>query len=154
MKQVTCFATFLVAVCVASTGAMAQNVYRCGNTYSQKPCADGVQVDVQDSRTAAQKTESQAAVRREASTADAMEKARLKEEARLTGANDKSTSSPNGKKANSKSPASDTSTGNSGPRAAAGTTPKSQAKKKKEPEYFTARGAVAEKPKSTASKGK
>ncbi len=154
MKQVTCFATVLVAVCVASTGAMAQNVYRCGNTYSQKPCAEGVQVDVQDSRTPAQKAESQAAVRREASTADAMEKARLKEEARSTGAGTKATASPKDKKVTSKPSATDTPAGTANHSPSKGKAQKMQPKKKKEPEYFTARALAAEKPKSAASKGK
>jgi len=146
MKHTTSLAAFLIAIFSISTGAFGQSVYRCGNTYSQKPCADGVQVDVQDARTPAQKAESEAAVRREASTANAMEKARLQEEAQLRAANAKPAAPSKDKKKTTSKPAP--------PDAAPVDTKahKTHAKKKKEPEYFTARGAAVEKPKSAASK--
>jgi hypothetical protein len=75
-------ALFFVAILVATTGAKGQNVYRCGNSYSQKPCTDGVVIDVQDARTPAQKADSDALARREAATANSLEKTRLKEESR------------------------------------------------------------------------
>lgn len=149
MKHATTLAAVFLAICTVSTGAAAQQVYRCGNTYSQKPCTDGVQVDVQDARTPAQKAESEAAVRREASTANAMEKARLQEETQLraANANAKAAAPSKDKKKNTSKPAP--------PDAAPVDTKthKTHAKKKKEPEYFTARGAAVEKPKSAASKG-
>lgn len=81
MKLLASFTIILIAICGAFTRASAQYVYRCGNSYSQAPCPDGIPVDVQDARTAEQKIQSDANIRRETSTADAMEKKRLKEEA-------------------------------------------------------------------------
>ena len=59
----------------------AQNVYRCGDTYSQQPCPGGSSVPVADPRTAAQKSQADAVIRREAQSAQAQEKARLQREA-------------------------------------------------------------------------
>jgi hypothetical protein len=65
-----------------ATAQGAQNIYRCGNTYSQQPCADGKLVAASDSRSAAQKSQTDEAAKRDARAADAMQKARIKEEAR------------------------------------------------------------------------
>jgi hypothetical protein len=89
MKPIVQFAIFLVAAYAFSTCARAQEVYRCGNTYSQKPCTDGVVVGVQDARTPDQKEQADALTRHDAAAANAMEKARLKEEAREYAANAK-----------------------------------------------------------------
>jgi hypothetical protein len=71
---------------------MSQNgVYRCGNSYSQKPCADAVVVDVQDARTAEQKIKADATIRRDTATGNAMEKERLAQEARQRAAQAKLT---------------------------------------------------------------
>ncbi len=59
-----------------------KNIYRCGNTYSQQPCSDGKLVAASDSRSAAQKSQTDAATKRDAKAADAMEQARIKEEAK------------------------------------------------------------------------
>lgn len=83
MKHSFVFATIFIAVCLVSTGARSQNsVYRCGNTYSQKPCADATLVDVQDARTQDQKQQADATTKRDIATANSIEKARLTEEAR------------------------------------------------------------------------
>lgn len=79
-------ATFFVAAYALSAGASAQNVYKCGNTYSQKPCPDGVVVDVQDARTPAQKAEADAKTHREMAQVNAIEKAHEKEEAQARAA--------------------------------------------------------------------
>jgi len=73
-----------MAVCAlgAVQPAAAQNVYRCGDTYSQRPCAGGTLVPTDDARSDAQRAEARAAAQRNGKTADAMEKARLKEEAK------------------------------------------------------------------------
>jgi hypothetical protein len=81
MKLRRLIAAFLLAVSAVPAGVAAQNVYRCGNAYSQKPCSDGVAVDVQDKRTPEQKAESDALIKRDSAAANAMEKTRLKEEA-------------------------------------------------------------------------
>lgn len=60
----------------------AQNIYRCGDSYSQNPCPGGKLVPVDDARSAGQKAQTDLAVQRDAKAADAMEKARLKEEAK------------------------------------------------------------------------
>ena len=80
-------ALILVAACALSMGAAAQNVYKCGQTYSQTPCPDGVPVNVDDGRSAAQKAQSQAVARQDAKTADAMRKERLAQEKRDLAAN-------------------------------------------------------------------
>ncbi|MDD5335447.1 MAG: hypothetical protein PHS32_17070 [Rhodoferax sp.] len=80
-------AIFLLAVILFSTGAKAQNTYRCGNSYSQTPCPGGVIVDAADARTESQKAQTDKASKRDAQIADAMEKARLQQEAKDLAAN-------------------------------------------------------------------
>ena len=65
--------------------AAAQNIYRCGDSYSQQPCPGGTVVEAEDERSAAQRSQTSQAAQRDAKTADAMEKARLKEEAKPAG---------------------------------------------------------------------
>ena len=60
--------------------AAAQTVYRCGNAYSHVPCAEGVAVNTDDARSAAQKAQSEQAQARDQRAAKAMEKGRLAEE--------------------------------------------------------------------------
>ncbi len=149
MKLNTQVAIFYVALCALSTGTTAQNVYKCGNAYSQKPCADGVVVDVQDSRSAAQKAESDALIKRDSAAANAMEKTRLKEEAQQRADNAKLAAAA-AKKVPVKSmdkPSKRPGGTVSSHKTSAG---KKSAKKKKESEQFAARSA-AEKPKQAAS---
>jgi hypothetical protein len=80
MKPHLLFFAMLVAAAGAST-AGAQ-VYRCGDTYSQQPCPGGTKVDVDDKRSADQRAQASEAAKRDAKSADAMEKARVKEEAK------------------------------------------------------------------------
>ena len=75
-------ASLLISSCVTSTGVCAQNVYRCGTTYSSVPCAaDAHGVDVQDSRTPEQRTQTAAGIQKEAKLAKKLEKERLQREA-------------------------------------------------------------------------
>ena len=74
------FLYLLAAACVAP--AAAENIYRCGDSYSQRPCPGGTVVEVEDERSAVQRSQTSLAAQRDARIADAMEKARLKEEAR------------------------------------------------------------------------
>jgi hypothetical protein len=70
-------------VLVAALPAAAQAVYRCGNTYSQQPCPGGSAVDAAAKAPGAkEQATAREETKREAKAADAMEKARLKEEAR------------------------------------------------------------------------
>ena len=62
--------------------AGAQNIYRCGDSYSQQPCPGGALVQAEDARSASQRSQTSEAAQRDAKAADAMEKARLKEEAK------------------------------------------------------------------------
>ncbi len=78
--------TAMFLICAATAGwiapAAAQNIYRCGDSYSQQPCPGGKLVPVEDARSASQKSDTSQAAVRDAKAADAMEKARLKEEAK------------------------------------------------------------------------
>jgi len=109
-------------------GVSAQNVFRCGDRYSQSPCPGGTAIDTTDSRSPAQKAQTDAATARDARAAAALEKARLKQEA-LARTTPASTEKP----AAGEVPA---------------TTSKPSAKKKtRKPEYFTAKDAAAPKKK-------
>jgi len=116
--------------------AGAQAVYRCGNLYSQQPCADALPLDAADSRTAAQSAQTQAAASRAASSAQRMEKERLAQAAQAV--------------ANSRAPAQ-----RAKPPASAASAPMNspthspdRRKQKKPPEFFTAAA-----PRPGASKG-
>ena len=79
------FALFLIATYTLTltltltlgTGVQAQNVYKCGNSYSQMPCADGQALPLDDSRNAAQKKQTDQATRNTAKLADQLEKERV-----------------------------------------------------------------------------
>lgn len=77
-KQV---ASVLIAACALSTGVCAQEVYRCGDSYSTKPCANATVVDVQDARTSEQQAQAAASAKEEAQLAKTLERDRLKREA-------------------------------------------------------------------------
>jgi hypothetical protein len=76
----------IAALCLAVSGwiapAAAQNIYRCGNSYSQQPCPGGTLVPADDARSASQRSQTSLASERDAKAADVMEKVRLKEEAK------------------------------------------------------------------------
>jgi len=76
---------------LAMTPALLQSqpIYRCGNSYGQAPCADGVVIDAQDSRTAAQKAQTDAATVQAARQADRMERERLAVERRTIAATER-----------------------------------------------------------------
>jgi hypothetical protein len=60
----------------------ADPVYRCGDSYSSQPCPGGKAVQADDPRSAQQRAQNLEAVRKDAKTADEMQKSRLKEEAK------------------------------------------------------------------------
>jgi hypothetical protein len=76
----------ITALCLAVSGwmlpAAAQDIYRCGDSYSQQRCPGGTLVQAEDARSAAQAEQTSVAAQRDVRTAEAMEKARLKEEAK------------------------------------------------------------------------
>jgi hypothetical protein len=89
MRQCFVFALALT-VLMASTGALAQAgdapVYRCGSSYSNKPCPGAASVDAADSRSVAQQREAHQASQREAALARQMKADRLADERRAAGA--------------------------------------------------------------------
>lgn len=115
MNRSLSLATLFIAAYSISTGAIGQSgVYRCGNSYSQKPCTDAVVVDVQDTRTAEQKKQADATIRRDTATANTMEQERLAQEARQRAAQaklsavEKKQSAPKSKKTADTSDTEDT----------------------------------------------
>ena len=87
MQIVTLNAICLIALCALSTPTAAQIVYKCGDSYSQAPCAGAVVIDTADNRTAEQKLQSDLAAGRDARMAAAMQKTRLEQEKRDLAAN-------------------------------------------------------------------
>ena len=128
----------LLAVLLACTTfgppAWGQTVYKCGTVYSQQPCPGAVTLDASDSRTPAQKAQTDAAATQAATTAAKMEKDRLALEKAAA-------VQPSGKPPHASQIAKTDSAG-----AATKTGAK---KKKKEPEYFTAAVAPEKKAKKT-----
>ena len=70
---------------MASPAVQAQDapVYRCGNSYSAKPCPGGKPVDAADPRSAVQQTEARAAAQRDAALARQLKAERLADEKRV-----------------------------------------------------------------------
>lgn len=131
------FALFFIAAWAGSTWAAGSNVYKCGSTYSQTPCDGAVMVPVDDARSKAQKIQADAATVQQGKTANAMEKARLKEEARALAQGKPAKPSPKTAAQAPSKPKADTNV----------LAPKSNKGKKKEPEFFTAQDAAPAKKK-------
>jgi hypothetical protein len=73
----------LIALLACGCGAVgAQTIYRCGNTYSERACADGTVVEAMRAPDPAEAAASRKETEREMKAATEMEKARLKEEAK------------------------------------------------------------------------
>jgi hypothetical protein len=84
VMSLTRLAPTCLALLLASSGAMAQQVYRCGSSYSQTPCGvDSVPVQTDDPRTDAQRTAAQQGLARDKALAKAMEATRHREEAQV-----------------------------------------------------------------------
>jgi len=130
-------ALVLIVLYVCSTGAGAQQVYKCVGSYSQTPCPDGVVIDATDARTKAQKTQTDLATERASRIAAAMEKARLQLEKA-----DRATPTPK-VKAKTAASANNSRAGHA-----------KKKNKKKESEYFTAQtpGQKKKAPKKTTTK--
>ena len=129
MTKLRLFALFFIAACAVPAWAAGSNVYKCGSTYSQTPCDGAVSVRVDDARSKEQKLESDAAIVQQGKTANAMERARLKEEARAIAQNKPAKLSVKAQSA----PQADTGTAASS---------KGSISKKKESEFFTAKEAT------------
>ncbi|MEY4884417.1 MAG: hypothetical protein RIS34_2271 [Pseudomonadota bacterium] len=126
------FAIFLIATCTILTRADAQNVFKCGDSYSQTPCPGAALIDANDNRTGTQKAQADTATVRTAKLADQMEKDRLAQEAR-----DLAAGTPRNASKKAKSTKA-TVTGTTASEAAPNKTKAKKKKKKTGPEYFTA----------------
>lgn len=121
------------------TPAWSQTIYKCGTSYSQQSCPDSITVDVSDTRTQAQKAQTDAATASAGKIAAQMEKDRLaREKAQVARSPKKSALNPKTVKT--------VKTGSSS------TSPKASTKKKKAPEYFTAEVAAEKKDKNASKK--
>ncbi len=83
-------AIFLIAAYALSAGVsglFAQQMYRCGNSYSQSPCPGGSVVEGAAPSSPEQKRQADAATQRDAQAADRMEQERLRAEAQANRAN-------------------------------------------------------------------
>lgn len=80
MSKPAHIAALLLALSALWLSAQAQNVYRCGESYSTQPCAGGTVVPTDDPRSAAQRAQADAATRRDARSAQVLEKERLRQE--------------------------------------------------------------------------
>ncbi len=67
---------------LAGGDALAQAMYRCGSTYGEQPCQGATLVPAAARPTDSDARQAESAARRDARLADAMEKARLAQEAR------------------------------------------------------------------------
>lgn len=65
-----------LAWALAAPSSQAQTVYRCGNTYSETPCAGGKAVKVDDPRTKAEKAKADADTEAATKTAAELERER------------------------------------------------------------------------------
>ena len=74
-------AMFLIAAYAISTGATAQkSVYRCGTNYSQVPCEGAVAIHTNDTRSKADKADTDKATQRDMKQAQDMQKTRVQDE--------------------------------------------------------------------------
>ena len=83
MQGKLALAIFFIALGARVSSTQAQNIHKCGTTYSQQPCPGGsvAETGLAPAPTPTQKAQADAATRRDEKTAAAMEKARLKAEA-------------------------------------------------------------------------
>jgi hypothetical protein len=125
MPALSKFALVFIAACSVSTWATAQKVYKCGSSYSQIPCPDGVAIDAQDKRSSAQKAAATQTSKAQAKQAQALEKERLKDEAQTRAADQARAKAQSKQEMAEDKPAAK--------------------KKSKEPEYFTAKSTAAAK---------
>jgi hypothetical protein len=153
MKTFTSIAIIFIATYAISTRASAEEVYRSGDAYSQKPCANAVAVDVQDSRTPAQKAESDAKTRHETAQVTALDKARQKEEAQRHAENAKLAAAQAKKDASKPEATTTRNLGVKSTTASTGKAKKKTTRMKKEPVFFVA-NSPDEKQKTPKKRGK
>lgn len=77
-----CAAASLAALVLSGNAvAASQTIYRCGDSYSQTPCANGSVVQADDARDDAQRSQAQSALQRDKALVKDMEATRRKEAA-------------------------------------------------------------------------
>jgi hypothetical protein len=69
--------SFIVAISAISVWAGAENIYKCGTSYSQTPCAGGQVLSVDDQRTPVQQQSTKKAVNNTQKMAEKLKKQRL-----------------------------------------------------------------------------
>jgi len=76
-------ASLLMATCIpwSAVAAEGASAWRCGNTYTDRPCSGGKLIEVDDARDASQKQESDEAIRNAHAAANRMESDRRRLEA-------------------------------------------------------------------------
>ena len=126
MKTFYPVALFFIAAYALSTGAQAAKVYKCGNSYSQVPCADGVELNTPAEPSAQQQRAARKANEQDEKAARTLEKERLDAE---KAALKEQQAADKARKAQDKSSEKDKT--------------KDKKKSKKEPEFFTAKSPAA-----------
>lgn len=74
------YSFIFIALYALSTGVGAQNIYKCGDSYSETPCPGATTIKAQDPRLPAQKKQTDAATKANIQLASKMQKERLAEE--------------------------------------------------------------------------
>lgn len=145
MNKLKLIALFFIATRTGVSWASGPIVYKCGSSYSQTPCEGAVSVPVDDARTPVQKSQADAEVAQQRLKGNAMEKARLQEEARALAGN--TPPRPTSRKSAAKTPSAEAT---AAPEVLAAPAHSKNHKKKKKPEpaLFTAKEAqdLARKP--------
>jgi len=71
----------MLTLCLATSGAGAETVFRCGSTYSQSACPDARTLDVSDARSDAQRSDAQLLPANDQRLGDRLERERLERDA-------------------------------------------------------------------------
>lgn len=82
MRHALALCAVMGAVLAVPLSATAQNVYRCGDSYSQQPCPGAKAIDVPQAPGTQEQQRAREATARDAKAAEALEKSRLREESR------------------------------------------------------------------------
>lgn len=134
MKKIARFTSFLTVLALLALAAQGQQVYRCGQSYSENLCPGAVPIDTSDARTQAQKQESKKATQRDIQLAAELEETHKKEEALAIAGRTPAASKSMGKSAKSKKSKLRTTPSDE----VAQTKAKPHTKKKKNSEFFNA----------------
>jgi hypothetical protein len=125
----TCaFAALLTAVCLPCATAADGGVWRCGNVYTDQPCKNGKQVEIDDARDAGQKRAADESARDAQASARRMEADRLRLE--TAGARNRPALIDNAPKQNAGQPAAHAKKTRKGQKETLYADPNSQPKKK------------------------